>query len=55
LKGAAPNSAYKMSESGWSNGQILMKYMKNRFVKYVQKGLGDNNDPILLIYDGHVN
>jgi hypothetical protein len=55
LKGAAPNSAYEMSDSGWSNGQILMKYLKNHFVKYVQKGLGDNNDPILLIYDGHAS
>lgn len=55
LKGAAPNADYEMTETGWSNGQVLMKYLKNHFLKYVQKGFGDNNDPILLIYDGHAS
>ena len=55
LHGAAPNSAYEMSESGWSNGQILVKYLKTHFLKYIQKGLVDNHDPVLLIYDGHAS
>ena len=32
-----------------------MKYLKTHFLKYIQKGLLDNHDPVLLIYDGHAS
>jgi len=53
MNNAAAGAAYTMSDSGWVNGEVLMKYLNEHFLKFVQRGSGDNIEPILLIYDGH--
>ncbi|XP_052217931.1 uncharacterized protein LOC127835535 [Dreissena polymorpha] len=53
MNNAAAGAAYTMSDSGWVNGEVLMKYFNEHFLKFVQRGSGDNIGPILLNYDGH--
>jgi len=53
MTNAAIEAAYAISDSGWVNGTVLMEYLKHHFLKYVQRGAGDNNEPIMLIFDGH--
>ncbi|XP_052276674.1 uncharacterized protein LOC127875923 [Dreissena polymorpha] len=55
LKNAAVGANYAMSDSGWVNGEVLMKYLEEHFLKFVQRGSGDISQPILLIYDGHAS
>jgi len=55
MTNAATGAAYAMSDSGWVNGTVLMEYLDKHFLKYVQRGSGDNNEPVLLIFDGHAS
>ena len=41
-----PGTKYAVSETGWSNTDILLDYIQNHFLKYVKT-------PVLLVYDGH--
>lgn len=49
MVGALPCSSYAMSETGWSNGQILKQYLK--FIT----ARTDPSEHILLIFDGHAS
>ena len=51
MSGALPGSGCDMSPSGWSNGQILKKYVKEFFQKHIPNRQFD--EYCLLIYDGH--
>lgn len=52
LNGAPAGSAAEMSESGWSNSQIFINYLRGHFARHV--GLHEGNaNPTLLLYDGH--
>ncbi|XP_052256481.1 uncharacterized protein LOC127861841 [Dreissena polymorpha] len=53
MTNATAGAAYTMSDSVWVNGEVLMKNLNEHFLKFVQRGSGDNIEPILLIYDGH--
>ena len=55
MTNAAIEAAYANSDSGWVNGTVLMEYLTNHFLKYVQRGAGDNNESIMLIFDGHAS
>ena len=51
MSGALPGSGCDMSPSGWSNGQIFKKYVKEFFQKHIPNRQPD--EYCLLIYDGH--
>ena len=51
MSGALPGSGCDMSPSGWSNGQIFKKYVKEFFQKHIPNRQSD--EYCLLIYDGH--
>ena len=51
IEGCSPGTAGTISKSGWSNSDIFKKYLREHFLLYAQ-GLSENQ-PILLIYDGH--
>ncbi|XP_053405107.1 uncharacterized protein LOC128546129 [Mercenaria mercenaria] len=51
LDGKTPGADGTMTKSGWSNYDIFSKYIKCRFLKYVQGR--DSNEAILVLYDGH--
>jgi len=55
MTNATIGAANAMSDSGWVNGSVLMEYLDKHFLKYVQRGSGDNNEPVLLIFDGHAS
>ncbi len=52
LKGCLPGTDAAMTDSGWSNGQVLQKYLETFFLKYVPTAV---HDPVLLMYDGHAS
>jgi hypothetical protein len=54
LHGALPGSGMSMSDSGWSNSTIFMKYLKDHFLKYVVTRQ-DPTEHILLLFDGHAS
>ena len=50
MQGATPGAAGCVSESGWSNSEIIKSYLKDHFIKYVP---GRTDDHVLLLFDGH--
>jgi hypothetical protein len=51
LIGSTPGCSGTTSKSGWSNSAVFLEYLENHFMKYIQRR--DENQPILLIFDGH--
>lgn len=54
LKGSCVGTKGVMSDSGWSNSQLFQQYLEEHFLPYVRPCASDNQ-PILLIYDGHTS
>lgn len=53
MKGSSLGTRITMSETGWSNSEIFKDYLENHFLPNVRRGPQDNQ-PILIIFDGHV-
>lgn len=53
LDGSTAGAAGTVSETGWSNSDAFLNYLKNHFLKYVQRPTADQ--PVLLILDGHLS
>ena len=51
MKGATPGAAGTVSDSGWSNGEVIRKYLEAHFLKFIQNREPDQH--ILLLLDGH--
>ena len=51
LSGGISGTDGTVSETGWSNSEILFKYIKNHLLKFVPQPTAEA--PILLIIDGH--
>ena len=49
MEGCSPGAVGTVSESGWSNGQIFMDFLKYHFLKFVP----GRNEKVLLLVDGH--
>ena len=49
MDGFTTGAVGTVSDSGWSNSQIFMDYLKHHFKLYVS----GQNDKILLLIDGH--
>ncbi|XP_052258629.1 uncharacterized protein LOC127863270 [Dreissena polymorpha] len=49
-KGASPGASGTMSESGWSNTQVFIKYLTKHFIQFMP---GRCESKILLLLDGH--
>ena len=49
MDGSTPGAVGTVSDSGWSNSQIFLDYLKHHFKLYVP----GQNDKILLLLDGH--
>ena len=49
MDGSTTGAVGTVSDSGWSNSQIFMDYLKHHFKLYVP----GQNDQILLLIDGH--
>ena len=52
MNGASFGARGEMSESGWSNGDLLKMYLQEHFLPYARTG-ADEKQIILLVYDGH--
>jgi len=52
MKGSSPGSRFCMSDSGWSNSNVLKIYLEQHFIPNVRRGENDKQ-PILLLFDGH--
>jgi hypothetical protein len=53
--GSTPGCGFKMSDNGWSNGEIFKEYLQSHFLKFVKK---EKEEKLLCIYDGsttHIN
>ena len=50
MGGKSPGADGTVSETGWSNTDVFMRYIEEHFLKYVP---GREDDPILLLLDGH--
>ena len=51
LEGTSPGAAETVSETGWSNTEILSDYMKNNLLKFLTSRSDDS--PVLILYDVH--
>ena len=51
LDGSTSGSAGCVSDSGWSHFEVLLNYMENNFIKYIQRE--DPRQPVIVILDGH--
>ncbi|XP_063971661.1 uncharacterized protein LOC135159573 [Lytechinus pictus] len=51
-KGALPGTKFEMSDSGWSNSDIFLTYMKTHFLPFVDERR-KAEEHVLLICDGH--
>lgn len=51
LEGKTPGADGTVSESGWSNSEVFMKYLSQHLLKYLPQRTQDH--PVLLMYDGH--
>ncbi|KAJ8024178.1 hypothetical protein HOLleu_36831 [Holothuria leucospilota] len=49
--GTLPGSGFRMTRSGWSNGEVFMDYIQNHITKYMPSC--SDNDHVLFLYDGH--
>ncbi|KAJ8028012.1 Pogo transposable element with KRAB domain [Holothuria leucospilota] len=49
--GTLPGSGFRMTRSGWSNGEVFMDYIQNHITKYMPSR--SDNDHVLFLYDGH--
>ncbi|WAR25274.1 hypothetical protein MAR_010978 [Mya arenaria] len=49
MDGATPGSAGTMSDSGWSNSSVFLKYLENHFLHHVNT----RDRPVLVLFDGH--
>ena len=49
-KSASPGTVIRMSDTGWSNGQLFMNYLRTHFLKYVTP---PKDKKVQLLYDGH--
>jgi hypothetical protein len=38
-----------MSDSGWVNGEVLMKYLEEHFLKFVQRGPNLKNQKLIKV------
>ena len=54
IKGASPGTNYTMTESGWSNAEVFETFLKDHFIPYARPSSSENQ-PILIIYDGHAS
>ena len=53
LQGATTGTQETVTETGWSNSGVFLKYLNTRFLKFVQR---KNEDlPHALIFDGHLS
>ena len=50
MEGKSPGADGTVSETGWSNTDVFMRYIEEHFLKYVP---GREDNPILLLLDGH--
>ena len=53
LQVASPGTQGTVTESGWSNSDVFLKYLNTHFLKFVQRESEDL--PLLLIFDGHLS
>ena len=53
LDGALPGSNMDMTESGWSNTEVLTNFLKNHFLPNLPPRQDD--EYVLLLYDGHTS
>ncbi|XP_045213286.2 uncharacterized protein LOC123564072 [Mercenaria mercenaria] len=51
LAGSSHGASGTITESGWSNTQVFLKYLDEHFLKFMQRSSPDQ--PVLLILDGH--
>lgn len=51
LEGSSPGTQGTVTETGWSNSDVFLKYLDTHFLKFVQRPSEDH--PLLLIFDGH--
>ena len=50
MTNASPGSAHTMSDSGWSNNEVFLKYLQEHFLKQDVKAPGQK---LLLLFDGY--
>nr|XP_054763565.1 uncharacterized protein LOC129270189 [Lytechinus pictus] len=48
-----PGTLVEVSESGWSNSELFLKFMKEHFLPYMYINGRTDGEPVMLIYDGH--
>ena len=51
LQGATPGTEGRVTAKGWSNSLVFQDFLKNHFLKYVQRD--EPSSKVLLLYDGH--
>lgn len=51
LEGASTGASGTVSDSGWSNNEVFLKYLQDHFLQFVQERVPAQ--PFLLLYDGH--
>ncbi|XP_063953424.1 tigger transposable element-derived protein 1-like [Lytechinus pictus] len=51
-EGGLPGTLVDVSDSGWSNSELFLKFMKEHFLPYIN-GRRAAGEPVMLIYDGH--
>ncbi|XP_052778555.1 uncharacterized protein LOC128215995 [Mya arenaria] len=49
MDGATPGSAGTMSDSGWSNSSVFLKYLENHFLRHVNT----RDRPVLALFEVH--
>ena len=50
MNGGTLGAAGTVSETGWSNTKVFKQYLSTHFLKFIP---GRNDDPVLLLLDGH--
>ena len=51
LSDSSHGASGTVTETGWSNSEVFLKYLNEHFLKYIQRPSADQ--PVLLIFDGH--
>ena len=50
MANATPGTGHTMSDSGWSNNGVFLKFLKEHFLPRVQRSPGEK---VLVLFDGH--
>ena len=52
MNDASPGSSHTVSNNGWSNNQVFIKFLNEHFLKNIVRPI-DGNQKMLLLFDGH--